>query len=176
MVNKIIKRKKKDYSTAKIYKLTSINTIMIYTGSTIQELIKRFYNHIHNNPYMDYGDVSIELIEEFPCNNLEELLIRERYYFELYKHISVNKNYPIRSSKERYQHNRIDIIDKQKQYNYKNKDKIAIYQKDKYNTDKIKRLEYQKQYNIVNKEKIKQYKKDRIERKQFVNKMMNIVI
>lgn len=172
MVNKIIKRK--DYSKGKIYKLVSKNTDMIYAGSTCQTLLKRFYTHKYNNPFMIYGDVEIVLIEEFPCNSNEELLQRERYYYELYKHICVNKNYPGRSQKEWYQDKRIEIIENQKIYNFQNKDKIAIYQKDKYIEDKEKRLSYQKQYNHDNKENIKQYKRNRLDQLMFIKTLMNI--
>lgn len=162
------------YVNGKIYKLTSINTERIYTGSTYNTLQKRFYKHKFDNPYMGYGDVKIELIEDYPCHCKYELLKRERHYFDLYKHIVVNKNVPSRTQKEYYEDNRIDIIDNQKKYNKENKGRIVVYQKGKYKKDREQRLNYQKKYNKDNKVIISNYKKERLERLKFINTLMMI--
>jgi hypothetical protein len=143
-----------DYLKSKIYKLTSSNTNDIYIGSTVNNLAKRKAQHISNykrylingGNYMTSckiiefgGDIDICLLEEYPCNNTEQLHQRERFYIENYN--CVNKLVPTRSIQEYYEVNK----DKYKEYNreyYKlNKDKYKEYIKsnqEKYN-------EYQKQ-------------------------------
>jgi hypothetical protein len=86
-----------DYQKSKIYKLVSLVSNEIYIGSTIKSLSLRKGQHIStykrwllekkNNVCCSYkllekGDVDIILIENYPCNNKEELNIRERFYIE----------------------------------------------------------------------------------------------
>lgn len=67
-----------DYNDAKIYKITSSQTNEIYIGSTCQTLNKRFSKHFSENDstskkITQYEDCKIELIENFPCKNDNEL-------------------------------------------------------------------------------------------------------
>jgi hypothetical protein len=135
-----------DYQNAKIYKLVGHGKI--YIGSTTQQLCKRKTGHLtaykNNNPCTSREIVTdpmhyIELIENFPCNNKEELVVRERYWIE--KTECVNKAIP-RTQEERDNYN--------KMYRETNKDKIQKYKED--NKDKI--TEYRKQYYECNKEQI----------------------
>lgn len=74
------------YKNAKIYKIVSSNRDDCYIGSTTQEIQRRFVMHKHqHNPCLsrkiiEAGDASIELIEEFPCNNRNELERREGFH------------------------------------------------------------------------------------------------
>lgn len=88
------------YGNSKIYKLVSDETEKIYIGSTTRQLCKRMSEHRSkfNTKYgcaseeiMKYPDVRIILIENFPCQNREELLSREEYWRQQLKDIVVNK-------------------------------------------------------------------------------------
>lgn len=79
------------YSSAKIYTIRSKKTNMVYVGSTCQPLNKRKGEHVRKyklylyNKYsfttsfdiIKLGEYYIELVEEFPCENKEQLLKRE---------------------------------------------------------------------------------------------------
>ncbi len=125
-----------DYSNAKIYKLVSDNTDMIYIGSTTIKLNKRLSEHksqFKNNNNFVYSkklfqlgvNVSIELIKLFPCNCRKELEKEEGKYILEYKNICVNKYIAGRTIKEYM-----------KKYNKKqwedNKEKIKEKRKEKY--------------------------------------------
>ena len=82
------------YQQGKIYKLVSSYTDEIYIGSTCQRyLCNRLSIHKYdyiNNPeskiscykLFKLGDVKIELIENYPCNSKQELIIKEQYWLE----------------------------------------------------------------------------------------------
>lgn len=96
-----------NYKLGKIYKIISDNTDKIYIGSTCApRLCQRLSKHVscYNN-YTNYkrgyyftsyniiekGNYRIILVEEFPCNKVEELTQREQFYIDLYRDICVNK-------------------------------------------------------------------------------------
>lgn len=151
-----------DYQQGKIYKLVCDKTNKFYIGSTTQSLCKRLTDH--NYGYQCYllkksnyissydlyvlGDVKIILIEEYPCNNPNELRARERYHIELNKLLLVNKNIPSRTKKEG-----------DKKYKEKNKEQIAKHQKEWYNNNKEKLLTKATEYRETNKDKIKEWQK-----------------
>ena len=90
-----------DYSQGKIYKVTC-ETGKVYIGSTTKTLEYRFYGHAENNngcESKDFINPKIELIESYPCETKEQLLWREREWFE--KTECVNKNKPIITDEER---------------------------------------------------------------------------
>jgi group I intron endonuclease len=84
------------YHKGKVYKMCSEIDNKIYIGSTIQFLKKRFDSHknkaktgtsivyIHFN-IIEWHNVKIELIEEYPCANKKELVKREQHYIDLLK-------------------------------------------------------------------------------------------
>ena len=110
-----------DYRDAKIYKLTSSNSLC-YIGSTTQPLNSRLSLHKYHHKLWKSGkyhfvtsfkvfddvDCKIELLERYPCDNRNELELRERYYIETIK--CVNKNVPTRTIAEYYESNK-DAID-----------------------------------------------------------------
>ena len=83
------------YNRSKIYTIRcKTDTNLVYVGSTVQPLSKRFYEHKHNcynNKHKAYrfliyrairptGNIDnwyIELHEEYPCENKEQMLKRE---------------------------------------------------------------------------------------------------
>lgn len=128
-----------DYKNSKIYSIRSHNTDLIYIGSTTQLLNKRFskhkcdyknyllgkYHYVTSFEIFKYDDVYIELIEYYPCNNIEELCKREGELIRI--HNCVNKNISGRTKKEYYEENRDYLIDKNKTYQKINKDKHNEY-------------------------------------------------
>ena len=92
----------KDYSKSKIYKLVSPQTDKIYIGSSqLKYLSTRLATHKqafkarekdNKNAFelLKYDDTRIELIENYPCKDINELNTRERHYINLHKDICVN--------------------------------------------------------------------------------------
>ena len=99
----------------------------------------KVYNFIRENGGWD--NFNIKIIEEFSCENKNELLTRERYFIELLKS-NLNTKIPTRTQEEFRLENKEYLNEKQKQYDLNNRDKIT---------------EYKKQYRIDNNEKIKNY-------------------
>ena len=164
-----------NYSLGKIYKIVSDLTDKIYIGSTcLEKLCMRLSKHKYNynewlntnkHYYTSYeliklGDVKIILIENYSCNNRDELIAREQYYIDLYKNDIINKNNTI--ADKDYQKNWViknkDIIKEKKHLYYENnKDKIA--EKEKLNKDH--RNEIRKKWRLKNKEQINLKQKER---------------
>lgn len=81
-----------DYSKAKIYKLVCNISGKQYIGSTCYTLSQRKAKHVYDSKLKDCyvrsrdiiegGNFDIILIEDFPCNNIEQLKARERYWIE----------------------------------------------------------------------------------------------
>ena len=86
-----------DYNNGKIYKLINSVDDNIYIGSTINQLFKRKMDHksrsrkntkrrVYSHPNsIGWENVSIILIEEFSCDNKDQLRRREDYYIQLMK-------------------------------------------------------------------------------------------
>jgi hypothetical protein len=97
-----------DYSKGKIYSIRSHQTDDIYIGSTVTTLSLRLSEHKskykHNilssasRELLKYDDVYIELIEEYPCDNKEQLNKREGEHIRNNK--CVNKVIAGRTQKE----------------------------------------------------------------------------
>ena len=162
------------YKNGKIYKLVCDATPIVYYGSTIVSLAQRLSDHKYKRTSMsrelfDMGNVSIHLIEEYPCNSKKELESRERIYIEFmlknFKHkIICNKCIPTRTPAEYRQDN--NYKEQQKEYYQDNKDKIK--ENYKYNKEKCKEF-YQENRDKLN-NKCKQYYFENIEFKQKYNK------
>lgn len=147
-----------DYKNGKIYTIRSNQTDDIYIGSTCSPLYKRLYNHKqHYNSWVNrgknymssyeiikYDDCYIELLEEYPCENKQQLRKREG---ELQREMKcVNKEIAGRTKKEWYDDNKDRILENKKQkyndnrdklnkiklnYYYRNKDEILKKKKEK---------------------------------------------
>ena len=150
-----------DYQKAKIYKLVGYG--LTYYGATIQSLCERKSGHKRNiNKCMSKelfklgDDIDIVLVENYPCNNKEELHQRERYYIE--NNECINKQIPTRTKKEYCETNKENKKEYDKEYRENNKDKIKQYRED--NKEMIKLLKkenYEQNKEIINnkrKEKI----------------------
>jgi hypothetical protein len=177
-----------DYQSGKIYKLKSSNLELCYIGSTTLELKRRLSNHKANYKafyqgkishcasskliFEAGGEISIELIENFPSDAKKELEARERFYIENEK--CCNKNITGRSLKE--YHAQPEIKAKIKEYKkeyyaqpenkarYKEyrtqpeikakiKERQKEYDKEYYAQPEIKakRREYMRKYNLQKK-------------------------
>jgi hypothetical protein len=164
------------YQNGKIYKIVCNKTNLVYIGSTTEKyLCNRLKGHVYkfkenktnytSFKVLENNDYYIELIELYPCNSKDELLVRERYYFDIID--CVNKLKPkstidettnrIKEYYKEYQQiNKNKINETNKEYYQRNKDKIKEYK------DNIKeeKKEYDKQRNQLNKDKIKEQKKE----------------
>ena len=142
-----------DYQKSKIYKLWSPSKNLVYYGSTTETISRRLSKHLTDfNRYdnttqkgyvnsfkiLECPDYKIELVEDYPCNNRQQLCKKEGEYIKANE--CVNKCVAGRTAEEYY----LDNIDKKKQYDADYRDA---------NADKIK------QYNKEYREKQKELKK-----------------
>lgn len=147
-----------DYQNGKIYKLWSPQGTEdeIYIGSTTQLLYKRKSSHKSNKKcqskilFEKYDDVRIEVIEEYPCNDKQELEKKEGEYIRNNK--CLNRNIPDRTIKEWREDNKEKLAEKDKEYRENNKEQVIEKQKEYYEKNKERVREYKKQYYKKNKE------------------------
>ena len=148
-------KNKKDYRNAKIYCIRNTENDLTYIGSTTQKLSRRMAEHrTHLNCEHPKGmklyeamrelgrdTFYIELIENYECNNLEELRKREGELIRQHKP-DLNKNIAGRTPDEYRNENRDNILKQKKQYNENNRDKIKQY----YQNNKERIQTYQQAY------------------------------
>ncbi len=171
--------KKNKYINAKIYKIIDLDEQMIYIGSTIQMLCKRFASHIYlyknkiNNLssfeiFDKYGieNCKILLIENYPCNSREELCKKEGEYIK--KIECVNKRVAGRTFDKYYEDNKKEIIKKMKNHYDENKEEIIKKRKNHYkeNKEEINKIRLSKICcpkcnNITSKTNIKRHQKSK---------------
>lgn len=149
-----------DYSNGKIYKICDVNEIMVYIGSTTQDLCERMAQHRRDYKRYKNGKINcitvfqifekfgienckIYLVENICCENKEQLLQMEAKYIRELQ--CVNKCIPDRTAKEYYLDNKNKILEYKKQHYLNNKEK-------------------KKEYYLNNKEKISEYKKSHRDR------------
>jgi hypothetical protein len=106
-----------DYKNGKIYRLVCNTTGKQYIGSTTQSLSQRLGGHkavykhfidgktiyqVSSFSILCENNFEMILIEEFPCENKNQLERRERYYIEITK--CVNKIKPAQTKEEQKKH------------------------------------------------------------------------
>ena len=143
-----------DYSKTIIYKLccNDVNIKDIYVGHTtdissrkrhhknscINEKDKEYnrykYQFIRANGGWD--NWSLVPVEEYPCDNINQAKIRERYWIETLQS-ELNKNIPLRTTKEYYDNNKEKIIEHNKEWRDNNKEKRIEYHKEYHQNKKI---------------------------------------
>jgi hypothetical protein len=175
------------YANSKLYSIRSHQTNKLYIGCTTQTLAQRLAKHktgyrlwladnskgyLTSYEILQYDDAYIELIEEYPCENKNQLRRREGELIRA--HDCVNKNiagrtkaeyrqdnaeYYKQQGKQYYQDNIETIKQRKKQYYQDNAESIKQREKQYYqdNIETIK--QHQKQYRQNNAERIKQYQK-----------------
>ena len=93
------------YANAKIYKITCNITGLCYVGSTCETLsfrlrrheiqykcyLKGKTNYVTSFEILEKDDYQISLLQAYPCENNQELLVREGWYQKKYYDRSVNK-------------------------------------------------------------------------------------
>ncbi len=137
-----------DYSKGKIYKIICHKTGLVYIGSTCEPTLARRLAG-HRSDYKLYlkgkkGNITsfsvlendvyeIVLIENFSCENKDELYKQENFFIE--NNICVNR-YHFQTRKEYFTNNK-DVVDAQNaKYYANNKDKVLARNKARY--DKLK--------------------------------------
>jgi len=173
-----------NYQLGKIYKIVNDVNDNFYIGNTAEKnLSNRMATHRRNNDCMskslgvDLKECNIILIENYPCNDKQELRRREREYFDKYKkeckEVFLNKNRPIRlegeekiiirnQKKEYYEKNKKIINEKKKEIYEKNKKTILKKRKEYVNKNKQIISNKQKEYYEKNKDKISEKQKEKI--------------
>ena len=156
-----------NYQNGKIYKLVNDVDDEIYVGSTCRTLSKRkgdhrsssnicperhVYKHLNG---VGWDNVKIVLIENYQCNNKEELFQRERYWIDQLKP-TLNKIRPVIDDNEKREQIRKDTA----KYRIKHRDKIHERKQKYYETKKDVILESQREYRNANKERINERRKE----------------
>lgn len=125
------------YENCKIYKLVNNVDDEIYVGSTCNTLAKRLHKHKkdakrrpdqHVYKHLDsigWNNVQCILIEEYPCENKNQQLARERYWYDQLKPTlnmyrpSVTdeelKEYEKDRHKNYYENNREKVLERRRQ-------------------------------------------------------------
>jgi len=159
------------YANAKIYKIVDNAYTECYIGSTIQHLSSRMSKHRSKYKSFNEGNhhfvsvfalfelygvdnCKIELIEDFPCENKEQLLKREGYYIR--QEECINKFIAGRTINEWKEDNRERVLAIQKTFRDKNKDKINEKKREHRQSHSELIKSHDKAYYEANKERIKE--------------------
>ena len=155
-----------DYSKGKIYKIVADTDeeYKPYVGSTIQTLSNRMAGHRKDKKnsfsscklFERFGvdKCKIILIEEYPCDTYEQLLSRERYWFDNIE--CCNKIRPFITKEER--------IEYEKNYNEQHKEEIIVKRKERYEKFKEEIIEESRKYREQHKEEIAVKRKEKYEK------------
>ena len=157
----------KDYAKGKVYCVRNTVNDDIYIGSTCQSLSQRMAQHrldkgrersknrrIYKmmNEVDDDNVFYIELIEDYPCENLYQLRKRQG---ELIREINPQLNMQVecRNKKEYYEDNKQYILSRNKGYYEENKDYFNEWKRSHYEENKERINEQRKTYRDSNKQK-----------------------
>lgn len=175
-----------DYQLGKIYKLISDQTEKIYIGSTCQKYISyRLSGHkadfenwkigkrhgkCSSFELLNYDDVQVILLENYPCNSKAELEARERYYIEQNKEIVINKIIPTRTPKEYREENKETRLEKKRLYHHAHKKECNEKSRNYYETHKEEQLQKQKERYDKDKDEINKKRRERENTPEFKEK------
>ena len=144
-----------NYQQGRIYKIINTDTNdIVYVGSTTQQLSHRYARHKHKAP-----NHKIILIENYPCNNKEELCMKEQQFMEQHTNLLNQKKAYISEEdlkeyhKEYGEFNKEKIKQQKKEYYENNKTEISEKAKTNYENNKTEMLEKGKEYYENNKKK-----------------------
>ena len=145
-----------DYKNGKIYKITDLNYTKQYIGSTTQPLCKRlshqktvyknkdknYYNNTKTMCHLLFDEFGVDnciiiLIEESPCENKEQLLMRENYYIKneecINKKRTLITNQELKDYKHNYHiNNKIKLCEKSRKYYEEHKEELKEKMKKRY--------------------------------------------
>ena len=172
----------KDYSKGKIYVIKNDINDDKYIGSTIWDLERRLKRHIldmkceRRKNYKFYQEMAkygtshyfIELVENYPCETVQELKRREGHFIKLMG--TLNTSVAGRTEKE-YKKEYLEkhkeyFKQKNQEYNKANKDIINEKKKIYYQNNKQHLQQKKKEYMEKHKEYFKQKEKERREAKK----------
>jgi hypothetical protein len=142
-----------NYQLGKVYKIVDNTNDQCYVGSTCEPILaRRLASHVSKyksflNEKQNYvtafeviknGDYDIVLIENFPCNNKDELFARERHWTNEIPCVNkikgqglFNEIGQVEYGRRYYDANKEKIDNRNKNYNEINKDKL----REKFNCD-----------------------------------------
>ncbi len=166
------------YQNGKIYQIVDNAYTKYYIGSTVESLSRRMSHHKTKYKQFLNGDYhyitafdlfnefgfhkcKIELVEQYPCKNKEELDAREGFHIR--KNECVNKRVEGRSAKEWYIDNKHNVLEQTKEWKQNNPD-LVKQQTSRYrekNRNKINQYYHDnkdkgKQYHEINREHIRE--------------------
>lgn len=169
-------RQVKDYNKGKIYVLRNHTNDKVYVGSTTSPLYKRFSYHKSDMKQpknqnrklyeamreIGFENFYIELVEDYPCENIEQLEAREGHWQRELDSYNNGYNGKIqgRSKKEWKKDNKEKISAWQKNWVKENKEKIVEQLKKYCESNRDKLLEYKKAYYRKNIDKVLEYQKE----------------
>ena len=171
-----------NYTEGKIYKIVDNTNDNIYIGSTCNTLKDRMYQHktkkntCSSKIIIENGNYDIILIENYSCNDKNELHARERYWIDNTENC-INKQLPQQTKKEWTEKNKEKLIVQSKKNYEANKEhytdyKAKWYQENKEIIQEEKAVKY-----IINKEEINvKNKKWYEDNKKEVREKMNVKI
>ena len=170
---------RRDYKNGKIYVIRNSIDNDLYIGSTCQSLCKRLQKHKGDmngdkkdrKLYSKMREIGkdkfyIELYEEYPCENVEQLRMREGQVMrELNASLNSkiegrtqkewredNKEYKNEQDKKYYENNKEKYREQGKQYREDHKEYIKEWKKNHYEKNKEEILQKQREYHNLNKE------------------------
>lgn len=128
------------YNKGKIYRIFSQEGNVEYIGSTTRSLDKRFSDHkfgmlsflkgakkyCYSIEVLKFNDADIELIEDFPCNNCDELHAQEGIYIRqsIKEGLNIGQRIAGRTIKEWVKDNKEYLYVHRKEYREAHKDEI----------------------------------------------------
>lgn len=166
-----------DYSKTIIYKIccNDINISDCYIGHTTDlvrrrnchksdcknENQKNFNAHVYVFIRQNGGweNWSLIPIEEYPCENVIQATIRERYWYKELK-ATLNSNIPSRTKQEWTENNKNKIKEYKKEYNEKRKEYIKEYKQNHREKNKYEILEKERKYREANKKEIRERQRE----------------
>ena len=104
------------YQRGKIYRITSDQTDRVYIGSTTEKTLacrmrkhrdnyRRYlagnHHRVTSFDILRYADAQIILIENYPCQNKDELRAREQHYIAINAGHCINKHKALQTAEER---------------------------------------------------------------------------
>ena len=163
-----------DYTKGKIYKIYSPTKNLMYIGSTTRNLPQRMAEHVsafkqYKNgkgrfftafKILECEDYKIELIENYPCNNSQQLTKKEGEHIKILD--CINKRIEGRTHQEYREEHKEEIKQYNKQHRETHKEEIKQY----YEANKERIKEQNKEYREANKEVIKENDKQRRKQKK----------
>jgi hypothetical protein len=175
-----------DYKKGKVYRLVCNNTGNQYIGSTTQSLSQRLGGHktdykrfidgkmtrqISSFSILCENNFEMILIEEYSCENKNQLERRERYFIETME--CVNKVKPSRTReekkeyKQKYQQEHKEEVQKYREkYQQEHKEEVQKYHQKYYQENKEELQKNQQKYRQEHKEELQKYQQERKEELQ----------